>query len=279
MTTSRKDFLKTIGLGSLVALSPGMLTNPHAKDRRGNAADLKIGVASYSLRKLSLDQTIQALTRFSVTHVCLKSMHMPLDSSDEEIKRISRKVRDAGLNLYGAGVIYMKTKEEVLNAFRYAKAADLDVIVGVPNHELLPLTNELVQEYDIKLAIHNHGPGDKLYPTAQSIYDRIQNFDDRVGMCLDIGHEIRIGLDAHESARKYADRIYDVHLKDVNVAAPDGHNIEMGHGVIDIPGFLKVLMEINYQGVVGIEYEKDGDDPLPGLAESLGYIRGILSIM
>lgn len=279
MTLSRKDFLKTIGLGSVTAVSPGMLTNPHAKDGRAQAGDLKIGVASYSLRKLSLDQTIKALTRFSVTHVCLKSMHMPLDSSDEEIRRISAKVRDAGLNLYGAGVIYMKTKEEVLNAFRYAKAADLDVIVGVPNHELLPLANEQVQEYDIKLAIHNHGPGDKLYPTAQSIYDRIQDFDNRVGMCLDIGHEIRIGLNAHESARKYADRIYDVHLKDVNVAAPEGHNIEMGHGVIDIPGFLKVLMEINYQGVVGIEYEKDGDDPLPGLAESLGYIRGILSIM
>lgn len=279
MTLSRKDFLKTIGLGSVTAISPGMLTNPHAKDGRAQAGDLKIGVASYSLRKLSLDQTIKALTRFSVTHVCLKSMHMPLDSSDEEIRRISAKVRDAGLNLYGAGVIYMKTKEEVLNAFRYAKAADLDVIVGVPNHELLPLANEQVQEYDIKLAIHNHGPGDKLYPTAQSIYDRIQDFDNRVGMCLDIGHEIRIGLNAHESARKYADRIYDVHLKDVNVAAPEGHNIEMGHGVIDIPGFLKVLMEINYQGVVGIEYEKDGDDPLPGLAESLGYIRGILSIM
>ena len=279
MTLSRKDFLKTIGLGSMTAISPGMLTNPHAKDGRAQAGDLKIGVASYSLRKLNLDQTIKALTRFSVTHVCLKSMHMPLDSSDEEIRRISAKVRDAGLNLYGAGVIYMKTKEEVLNAFRYAKAADLDVIVGVPNHELLPLANEQVQEYDIKLAIHNHGPGDKLYPTAQSIYDRIQDFDNRVGMCLDIGHEIRIGLNAHESARKYADRIYDVHLKDVNVAAPEGHNIEMGHGVIDIPGFLKVLMEINYQGVVGIEYEKDGDDPLPGLAESLGYIRGILSIM
>lgn len=279
MALSRKDFIKTLGMGGMVALSPGLLATPHAKMKKGISDDLKIGVASYSLRTLSLDDTIKALTRFSVTYVCLKSMHMPLDSTDEEIMSIAKKVRAAGLDLYGAGVIYMKTEDEVINAFRYAKAADLEVIVGVPNHELLPLTNELVQEHDIKVAIHNHGPGDELYPTAQSIYDRIQDLDPRVGMCLDIGHEIRIGLDAHESARKYADRIYDVHLKDVNVAAPEGHNIEMGHGVIDIAGFLKVLQDINYQGVVGIEYEKDGDDPLPGLAESLGYIRGILSIM
>lgn len=279
MSLSRKDFIKTLGLGSMITLSPDTYANSLSKTKRGNAEDLKIGVASYSLRELSLEDMIKALTRFSVTHVCLKSMHMPLDSTDEEIRRISAKVRAAGLDLYGAGVIYMKTEDEVLNAFRYATAAGLEVIVGVPNHELLPLANEQVQEHDIKLAIHNHGPGDELYPTAQSIYDRIQDLDARVGMCLDIGHEIRIGLNAHESARKYADRIYDVHLKDVNIAAPEGHNIEMGHGVIDIPGFLKVLKEINYQGVVGVEYEKDGDDPLPGLAESLGYIRGILSIM
>ncbi len=279
MSLSRKNFLKSLGLGGMLALSPRMFAKTSANYNREGKNELKIGVASYSLRKMSLEDAISALTRFSVTHVCLKSMHMPLDSSDEEIRRISKKVRNAGLNLYGAGVIYMKSEEEVLNAFRYAKAADLDIIVGVPNHELLPLANEQVQEHGIKLAIHNHGPGDELYPTAESIYSRIQDLDARVGLCLDIGHEIRIGLDALESAKKYADRIYDIHLKDVNIAAPEGHNIEMGHGVIDIPGFLKVLMDINYQGVVSIEYEKDGDDPLPGLAESLGYIRGILSIM
>ena len=279
MSISRKSFLQLLSAGSLAAMGGTPLLSSGNHGKFSLETQLKIGVASYSLRTLSLEDMIKALTRFDVKHVALKSMHLPLDSSVEEIKIIASKVRSAGLNLYGAGVIYMKTKEEVLNAFRYAKAAGLEVIIGVPNHELLDLANEQVQEHKIKLAIHNHGPGDELYPTAESVYQRIEKLDPMIGLCLDIGHEIRIGQDPNKSARKYADRIYDIHLKDVNVAAPNGQNIEMGHGVIDIAGFLQVLMDIKYQGVVGIEYEKDADDPLPGLAESLGYVRGILRIM
>ena len=201
---------------------------------------------------------------------------MPLDSSPEKLAAIAAKVRAAGFDLYGAGVIYMRTEEEVRQAFSYASQAQLKVIIGVPDHELLPLVDQQVKATNITLAIHNHGPGDDLYPSPGSVYERIKGLDRRIGLCIDIGHTRRIGLDPAVEAKKYADRLYDVHIKDVDKEGAEGANIEIGRGIIDIPAFLNRLKRIKYQGIISFEYEKDGDDPLAGLAESVGYVRGVV---
>jgi sugar phosphate isomerase/epimerase len=169
----------------------------------------------------------------------------------------------------------MTNENQVNQAFDYAKAAGMKIIVGSPNHNLLPLVDKKVQEYDIKVAIHNHGPGDRNYPTAQSVYELIKDLDKRIGLCLDIGHMKRLGLDPSESAAEYKDRLLDVHIKDVTSADSRGGPIEIGRGVIDIPGFLRTLRTTNYAGIVSFEYEKDPSDPVAGLAESIGYIRGV----
>ena len=153
----------------------------------------------------------------------------------------------------------------------------MTTIIGVPKHELLALVNKKVQEYDIKVAIHNHGPGDKVYPTPRSAYERITELDKRVGLCIDIGHTQRAGEDPSEAAEKFADRLLDVHIKDVSASTVEGKTVEMGRGVIDIPRFVKTLLKINYADVVSFEYEKDEQDPLPGVAESVGYVRGVLA--
>jgi sugar phosphate isomerase/epimerase len=142
---------------------------------------------------------------------------------------------------------------------------------------MLPLVNKKVAEYDIKVAIHNHGPGDKRYPTPESAYEKIKGLDKRIGLCMDIGHTLRIGADPVQSAIRYADRLHDVHIKDETEASPDGRAVEIGRGVIDIPKFLRALIQIKYAGIVSFEYEKDADDPLAGLAESVGYVRGVLA--
>ncbi len=244
-----------------------------------NEMPFELGLASYSLRKFSLDETLQMCTRLGLKNIALKSMHMPLDSNEAHIKDAVSKIKKAGLNLYGAGVIYMANEEEVNRAFKYAKTAGLKVIIGVPEHELLPLVEEKVKAYDIKLAIHNHGPGDKRYPSPESAYEKIKNMDSRMGLCLDIGHTKRIGIDPANAARQFMDRLHDVHIKDVDKAAAEGQTIEIGRGVIDIPPFLKVLIERRYSGKVSFEFEKDSDDPLPGLAESVGYVRGCLDMV
>jgi sugar phosphate isomerase/epimerase len=185
-------------------------------------------------------------------------------------------VREAGLNLYGAGVIYMKTAQEVEGAFAYAKTAGLEMIIGVPNHDLLSLANEQVKKYNIKLAIHNHGPGDDLYSSPDDIYKLIKDLDKRIGFCIDIGHVQRIKQDPIVMIERYKDRLYDMHMKDVNKNTGDGVPVEVGRGIIDITGVVKALKKINYGGTVAFEYEKDAKDPLAGLAESVGYLKGVI---
>jgi sugar phosphate isomerase/epimerase len=155
----------------------------------------------------------------------------------------------------------------------------MEVIVGVPNHDLLSLVNEKVKEYDIKVAIHNHGPTDKVYPTPESAYERIKNLDSRIGVCIDIGHTQRAGIDPSESAIRCADRLLDVHIKDVTAATKEGQTVEIGRGVIDIPKFCRTLLKLNFKGTAAFEFEKDGKDPLAGVAESVGYVRGVLSVL
>ena len=171
----------------------------------------------------------------------------------------------------------MRSEADVNRAFDYAKAAGMRIIIGVPNHELLELVNKKVQEYDIRVAIHNHGPGDKVYPTPQSAMEKIAKLDRRIGLCIDVGHTQRSGIDPSEPAIKYADRLIDVHIKDVSAPTAKGTTVEIGRGVIDIPKFLRTLRKIDFAGTVALEYEKDAKDPLPGSAESIGYLRGVLA--
>jgi len=277
MTLNRKDFLRTAGLAGA-----GMVLAPHmssAKPARASKYTFQLGLASYTFREFSLDTTIEYTKRLGISKIALKSMHLPLDSSEADIKAAAKKISDAGLELYGAGVIYMKSEAEVNQAFAYAKAAGMKMIIGVPNHDLLPLAEKKVKETDIKLAIHNHGPGDDLYRSPKDVYEKVKGLDKRIGLCMDIGHVVRIGEDPSVWAEKFKDRIYDIHLKDEDKAQEDGKPLEIGRGVTDIPAFLKTMIKVGYTGYMSLEYEKDGKDPLPGAAESFGYVRGVLKVI
>ncbi len=279
MHFSRRNFLRLSGAGLVATQSPSLLTARQLTPEKGSGIPFKLGIASYTFREFSLEETITMTARLGIKNLCLKSMHMPLDSTPKEIKTMTAKVHGSGIDLYGGGVIYMSTAEDVDNAFAYAKHAGMEVIVGVPEHELLELCNKKVKETGIKLAIHNHGPGDKKYPTPESAYNLIKDMDPGMGLCVDIGHTVRIGEDPIEDTAKYIERVHDIHLKDVDKADPSGNTCEIGRGVIDIPGFLLMLLEKNYSNVVSFEYEKDGKDPLAGLAESVGYVRGVLKML
>ncbi|MES1218425.1 MAG: sugar phosphate isomerase/epimerase [Bacteroidota bacterium] len=272
MKYTRNEFLKLTGLG-LTGASLGSIENIKSKEVK-----FKLGLASYTTRSLSLDDTIKIAQRLKFSSISLKSFHMPLESSEAEIKMIAEKVRSAGINLYGAGVIYMKTAKEVESAFSYAANAGLEMVVGVPNYELLPLAEEQVKKYNIKLSIHNHGPGDKLYSSPTDVYEKIKALDKRIGLCIDIGHVQRIGQDPSAMIERHKDRLYDLHMKDVKAESVEDSPIEIGHGIIDIPKVIRTLKKIKYDGNVAFEFEKDEKDPLPGLAESVGYVRGILKM-
>ena len=276
---NRRNFLQLTGIGAVAAMAKTNISfsQEESGSQQANKPLFRLGLASYTLREFKLDKVLEITKKLDLKYICFKDVHLPLNRTPEQISEVVKQVKDAGIELYGCGVIYMRSENDVNNAFDYAKAAGMKVIIGSPNHAFLPLVDKKVQEYDIKVAIHNHGPDDRVYPSAESAYELIKDLDKRIGLCLDIGHTQRLGLDPSNSAEKYKDRLMDVHIKDVTSADRRGSAIEIGRGVIDIPKFLKTLIKTGYSGICSFEYEKDGRDPVAGLAESIGYVRGSLA--
>lgn len=279
--SNRRDFLKAAGAGAAACatLNPGLALGLGRAESPAAAAPFTLGMASYTLRQFPVDQAIEMTKRLGLTRVCFKDFHLKLDAAPEVIADTVAKVKAAGLDLYAGGVIYMKSEAEVDRAFAYAKAAGFKMIIGVPTYELLPYTSKKVQEYDIPVAIHNHGPDNPLFPTPQSAYERIASLDRRLGLCMDVGHTQRSGVDPSESAEKYFDRLFDIHIKDTSASTAQGQTVEIGRGVIDIPKLLRTLKRLGFKGTLALEYEKDAKDPLPGSAESIGYLRGVLAAL
>jgi len=279
---NRREFLTAAAAGTAAVFVTSNVSSHRQAALAANTPQtpkFELGLASYTLRKFNLDQTLQMTKRVGLKHIAFKDVHLAMNSSPQQIQDVVAKVKDAGLDLYGGGVIYMRSEQEVSRAFEYAKAAGMRIIIGVPSPELLPLVDKKVKEYDIEVAIHNHGPTDKMYPIPATAYEKIKDLDKRIGLCDDIGHTIRAGVDPSASIEKYADRLYDVHFKDVTAATPKGSAVEVGRGVIDIPQVVRTLIKINYAGIVSFEYEKDESDPMPGLAESVGYVRGVMKVL
>jgi len=237
----------------------------------------KLGMAGWTYNKFDLDRTLENMEKMDVHYLCIKSFHLPLKSTEAEIADFHVKCKAKGVTGYGVGPIYMKSKKQVDEAFSYAKKVGVKIIVGVPNYDLLPYVEEKVKEYDMKFAIHLHGPDIDIYQDADDVWEQVKDFDERLGMCLDIGHDTRNGKDPVADLKKYKNRVHDIHLKDVTGTTKLGYSLEVGRGVIDIPAFVKMLRKVGYDGMVSLEHEKDKTDPFLGIAESLGYFRGVVA--
>ncbi len=281
---TRRHFLQVAVAGAAGwAVSRGSVEKTALADENVTPRDkqrpLKLAMASYTLRRFSLDDALAMTKRLALTAINLKSFHLPLDATKEQIAAARKKISDAGLTLYGGGVIAMKNEQQVNQAFQYAQAAGMVRIIIAPSEDMLPLINEKIQQYGIQACIHNHGPGDKHFPTPDVAYEKIKNLDPRFGLCHDIGHTARYGKDPVKVTEQCADRIFDVHIKDVTAPTKKGHATPCGRGIIDIPALLKTLIQVGYKGYLAFEYEADSNDPLPGVAESVGYVRGVLDTL
>ena len=291
--TTRRSFFKQAGFGLAAAagapaLFTGVARGQQAEKASGHPQDtFRLGIAGYTFNKFTLDQTLEMLKKVDVHYLCIKDFHLPLKSTEAEIAAFHEKCKSFGVTGYGVGPIYMGSEEEVNAAFDYAKRAGVKTLVGVPyklvdkkraaSPELLTLIGAKVKAYDIKYAIHNHGPDmPDLFPSAESAIELISGLDPRVGLCLDIGHQFRDGKDPVKAILAYAGRLHDVHIKNVTEATKKGSGIELPRGAIDFPAVVRALRKSNYSGVCSLEYEKDMADPLLGIAESIGYFRGVM---
>lgn len=261
----------------LLSLSISAQNRPEPQPAPETNEKFDVGVAGYTFRHFNLDETLDMLQKCDVKFLCIKDFHLPLTSNEQEIADFHSKLKSKGVTGYAVGPIYMKSEKEIDNAFEYAKRVGVKLIVGVPNYELLPYVDKKVKEYDMQYAIHLHGPDMELYPDADDVWTNVKDLDPRIGMCLDVGHDRRNGKDPVEDLKKYHTRVFDIHIKDVTGATKEGYSIEVGRGIIDFPAFVKMLREVGYTGKCSLEHERNMEDPLQGVAESIGYFRGVIA--
>lgn len=238
--------------------------------------NFKIGMAGYTFLNFDIDKTLEILQRTDVHYLCIKDFHLPLNSTDDQIAAFQAKLKARGVTGYAVGPIAMKSEAEVDRAFEYAKRVGVKLIVGVPSYDVLPYVNRKVKEYGFNFAIHLHGPDLVIFQDAEEVWNHVKDLDPRIGMCLDIGHDTRNGKDPVADLKKYKSRVFDIHLKDVTGTTKLGYSLEVGRGIINFPAFVKMLRKVGYSGVCSLEHEKDMTDPFMGIAESIGYFRGVI---
>lgn len=282
MKNSRRTFLKqglagTLLLGATPLLSAQNINRIQPKAPKA-INPFQLGMAGYTFVNFDLDTTLKTLQRLDIHYLCIKDFHLPLDSDEAQIKAFHEKCAAHNVIGYAVGPIYMKSEAEIDRAFEYAKRVGVKLIVGVPNYDLLPYVDKKVKEYDFNYAIHLHGPDMALYPDATDVWENTKDLDARIGMCLDIGHDLRNGCNPVTDLKKYHTRVFDVHIKDVTDSSKAGVGIEIGRGKIDFPSFIQALREVNYTGMCSLEYEKDMKDPFLGIAESIGYFKAVCDI-
>ena len=260
------------------AVEPTYQTFPDGREH-----GLRLGVTSYSTRTLTLDESIATMKVVRISNLALFKAHCNWESATvDECRAVGAKLKAAGLRLTGSGVINLPNDEtKCRQAFENVKAGGMATMVCKPAKDAWRLVEKLAKEYDQKLAIHNHGPEDKEYSTPDIIWNEIKSLDARVGLCIDVGHTARAGADPAAALKQYAARLYDVHMKDsvAVVGAMKDVPIEVGAGRLNVPAMLRTLRDIKYNGVVTFEYEKVAANPVTGLAESIGYVRGVLATL
>jgi sugar phosphate isomerase/epimerase len=273
---SRRAFVgAALSVGALSRLADA---EPAAPLHPEKPSPLKLGVASYSCRKFTLDQTLDMAKVLGIKHMTFKDVHLPRTDPPETTRALRAKIEAAGITIMGGGTITLPNDAaQIRKDFEYAKNAGFPLIFIAPEPAALDTIEQMAKEFDIKAAIHNHGPEDKHWPRPEDAYEAIKSRDKRLGLCIDVGHTTRTGTDPVQACRQFRDRLYDMHVKDLAVKTDRDSQVAVGRGVIDFPALLRTLVDIGYQGQVGLEYEIHEDDPLPGMIESLAYLRGVLA--
>jgi sugar phosphate isomerase/epimerase len=260
-------------VGALAAASSGV------SEAAGAAAGFRIGVASYSLREFQRGLAIRMIKRMGITQVSVKDVHLPYTLAPAEITKALDEFKKAGLTIVSGGNTDLKSSDpaDLRKYFVYAKACGMPMLVAAPLHENLGAIEKLAKEYDIKIAIHTHGPEDANFPTPKVVLDAVKGMDPRMGLCIDIGHSTRGGADVVQEIANAGPRLLDMHFKDLKDGKVKDSQCDVGEGVLPVVAIFKQLQKVGYRGSVNLEYEINSDDPLAGMLHSFGYMKGVLA--
>jgi sugar phosphate isomerase/epimerase len=237
----------------------------------------KLGVCSYSLREFQRKLAISIIKQLGVSDVSVKSVHLPFDSTPEEIATAKREFQKAGLTIVSGGNIDLKEEDPkaLRRYFEYARSCGMPLIVTAPTHRTLPAVEKLAREFDIKVAIHTHGPEDQHFPSPQVVLRAVKDMDPRMGLCMDVGHSMRAGADVVQEIANAGPRLMDIHFKDLKNRNEKESQCDVGEGVMPVVAIFKQLRKTGYRGCVNLEYEINSENPLPGMLHSLGYMKGV----
>jgi len=277
---TRREMLQGGALLAAGCAAPGALAQTISSPAK--AAPVRLGVASYTFRNFTRAQMISCLKQVGVNDLNVKDVkdHLPADPA-EQAKALAEYAA-AGIRLHAAGAIYFAKNDgaEMRAKFEYCKRAGIGVMVaGDPTPEMLPRLERFVREYDMRIAIHNHGPEDKLWPSPLDVLKSLQGIDGRIGCCIDLGHAARAGADLVQAIHAVGPRLFNLHMKDLTSFSSKESQVAVGEGIMPVREIFAALVEIGYKGFVDLEYEIHGDDPMPGVIASMAYMRGVLAGM
>ena len=242
---------------------------------------VRVGLASYSLRKYPRAKAIEISKALGVKYINIKSVHLDYPLSAAELAAGRAEFENAGLTIVGGGTITFgkDTDEDVRSYFEYAKHSGMPVIVATADPVILPRIERFAKQYDIKVAIHNHGPEDKRYPSPYDVLKYVKNMDRRMGLCIDVGHTVRTGTDVVKAIADAGPRVLDLHMKDLRVLSDNSQasRCVVGDGAIPIAAIFHQLQASGFTGYANLEYELNDEDPVPGIHRSLSYMRGVVA--
>jgi sugar phosphate isomerase/epimerase len=282
-TISRRNFVRSGALAAAACTIPGVARAQTGLTQAGGMpSPIRLGMASYTFRNFTRAQLIGFMKQLNLTGLNAKDAkdHLPM-AADEEAKALADYAA-AGIELHAAGTVYFPKDEDedVRSKFEYAKRAGIKVIVaGDPAPAALPRLEKFVREYDIRIAIHNHGPEDKIFPSPLDVLKAVKGMDPRLGCCIDVGHCVRAGTDVVQAIHAAGPRLFNMHMKDLASFTDKDSQVAVGEGKMPIRGIFEALVKIKYPGWVDLEYEIHDDDPMPGVTESFAYMRGVLAGM
>lgn len=256
-------------------------TTPAGAAEKQPDSGFKLGICSYSVREFQRSLAISMMKQLNVAYVSVKDFHLPYTSTPAEITKARNEFQKAGLTIVSGGNTDLKDEDPSLlrRYFEYARACGMPMLVAAPTHKTLPAVEKLAREYDIKIAIHTHGPEDPNFPTPQVVLRAVKDMDPRIGLCMDVGHSMRGGADLVEEIANAGPRLLDMHFKDLKNRTDKDSQCDVGEGVMPVVAIFKQLRKVGYRGYVNLEYEIHSDNPLPGMLHSMGYMRGVLAGM
>jgi sugar phosphate isomerase/epimerase len=277
---SRRNFLQTGALAAAACAASGAAPAvAEAVEETGKPSPIKLGLASYTFRNFTRAQMIGFMKQLNLTDLNCKDTkdHLPMDPAGEDAALADYAAN--GIKVHAVGTVYFPKDEDddIRAKFEYAKRAGVKVIVaGDPAPATLPRIEKFVKEYDIRLAIHNHGPEDKIWHSPYDVLKVVGNMDPRIGCCIDIGHACRAGANVPQAIRDVGPRLFNMHAKDLTDYSSKESQVAVGEGIIPFREIFESLIAIQYPGFVDLEYEIHGDDPMPGVIESFAFMRGVL---